>query len=735
MVGAGKWRDSIGVVVVAIATEVAGWVRTEAQIGLLVFLFRQISARALALRIQLVALWIRTRMGFFALAWCDPTLKKRICSCDVFFFVYILFRVASSPMHLSSSSRHLLLLLLVVGFGACVASNVRAETLSERLAEIQHLAPILHTEAQGLYNRYHAIRKLVLESQFPVHLFPDHFSRLAKNAEKESLQLTVITRQFNDELLSYNASETLQSDIDANRWFFAHIALEELNQTINSTVANQLKQVVQQAGELSYVMFHNCNTSLIGNDPDCPFSFYALVIFGTILLWCLIVQFVVRRFFSIPAGCGVMVWTFPILLFLVLQFYVVVNGPSEFNVVRCFSKVYATMVSLDNLRHLVPTPSNDADVLRIILCTERITEHLQWMLDYANGMHVFNETVLGAIQEFSHRLSIAHSDESSNSPEVALQLVLETRERIQRHKNTLERLALTRQQRNDKGAQLDVLLSFIQAFELFFSRMEISIYMNLRTGLDVNQFFAENLEILYQHIRDGKFAQCLHILNEMYRQYNDQLDKLRQANKFVSAANDAISSVRLESTRLQPPLRVEEMEAWVQKLGYRATVSGASFAPLLGPLLLPGLSNPITGIPLTAACITVAVVGYNWSKYYEQVEADSRIVLTELVSLDKVMEQTENQLTAHETMLSMLMQEILGVMTNVNKSSARFGHIQPQRHLSERELQMLDSGVNRVKQSVATLSQRYQLAMDTLFARIVQAAQTRQAALSATADT
>jgi hypothetical protein len=134
--------------------------------------------------------------------------------------------------------------------------------------------------------------------------------------------------------------------------------------------------------------------------------------------------------------------------------------------------------------------------------------------------------------------------------------------------------------------------------------------------------------------------------------------------------------------------------------------------------MLPGVAV----VPAATLALAAAGFGYKFEDYYSRGEKDSRAIITELVGLDSVLRRTEEGLVAHETTMTFLMEEIKAVMMSVNKSETRFQHIHARHQFSEREIQLLSSGVNRVKDSVALLASRYQHAMDNLFRDIVQSA-------------
>ena len=603
------------------------------------------------------------------------------------------------------------LVLLLLWLAACAAADADMNQLSVE----QHIDSVilnteaLHKLAEALLQRHHLARSIVVDSAFPLNSFTLDLTRNVKNAEQRAVALATNVALFKTELDVDNPVPTkVFENIKEGRVMYARIELTELRDTIRQSVFPHAYKLKHDAESLADQIMYEYTPA---NNLERQVSDH-----GSMLEWIVIVGVVVLPTFamwrSIKRGNHLQ----PTLVFLVG----IVVAAGAISSVRLFRSTYGPSPLVLDLRSTLPCHKHTRCVSpweEAMRLAGSLNETLSWLTDYCMALDLFNETVVHGIVEFSHRVSQIATADGGTDPEVALELVVQTRERIQTQKTNLERLSATRKYKS-AGTELERLLSFLQAFELFFSQMEISIYANLRAGLEMNRFFSDNLDILVHHIRDGRLGMCLHVLTELYRQQDGQLAKLRQANQFVTATNDAITKVRLESTRIQPSLQSDEMTAWIKKMAAQTSVV-SGLLPALAPLLAP--AGGIV-IPVAVAGVAIAGMGYNWQGYYQQAEADARDVITELIALDKVLQRTETGLTAHETTLTVLMEEIKSVMQNVNKSEARFQHIRIHQSFGESEIAMLTKGVSRVKESVELLSKRYQQAMDRLFTSIVHTA-------------
>lgn len=179
------------------------------------------------------------------------------------------------------------------------------------------------------------------------------------------------------------------------------------------------------------------------------------------------------------------------------------------------------------------------------------------------------------------------------------------------------------------------------------------------------------------------------------------------------ATNDAVSKIRLESTRLQPQFASEEFNNWVKKMASKAsmiTIGG----PLLATLSLPAAA----AAPAILISTAVAAVGYNWAGTYDQMEKDAKEVVIQLGHLDEVLHSVETGLSSHELMLTMLASEVANVISKIDRSEKRFRLVREGQIFTATELSQLKTGVNRVIDAVKKLGSRYRISMDSMYVRL-----------------
>jgi len=229
----------------------------------------------------------------------------------------------------------------------------------------------------------------------------------------------------------------------------------------------------------------------------------------------------------------------------------------------------------------------------------------------------------------------------------------------------------------------------------------------------MNELMADHLNALMGYIDNGNLQDCMRFLSELTRQQNAQLGRLREANSHVVATNDAVSKIRLETTRLQPQFASEEFNNWVKKTAAKAsmlTVSG----PLLAALALPAAATA----PAILLSTAVAVVGYNWAGTFDQMERDSREIVRQLGNLDAVLHDVEAGLSLHEVMLTMLAAEVTNVVSKIDRSEKRFRLVRSGQIFTESETEQLKAGVGRVTEAVKKLGDRYRTSMDSMYLRL-----------------
>ena len=117
----------------------------------------------------------------------------------------------------------------------------------------------------------------------------------------------------------------------------------------------------------------------------------------------------------------------------------------------------------------------------------QLNESVAWLDQYCSALDFFNTSVLTGILDFAQQVT-KHSARETTDPEVALSLVTATLDRMERHKQILQRVAgggtTTVMPKHMRATDLTTLLGFIQYFELLFTQMEGAIYGTLRVGRD-----------------------------------------------------------------------------------------------------------------------------------------------------------------------------------------------------------------------------------------------------------
>lgn len=591
----------------------------------------------------------------------------------------------------------LLAILLCTSLVFCSGEDPNVAEISSRIATINsNVNEIQFKTSEVLYQQ---IREAIGSRYFPIESFPTSLSRQSKNAEQAAAKISQRSQSLKDEWTRKNSGSTLLEDLKQSRLMFARVELDELK--------GALDRLLEQRASFIEARDTMTATLTTGYSPKGLIEMY-LDVYGL----------------AIQIATYLLCFSIPLIAFLPikrrghLSLYVILGVAT----VTLLCGGGYVMIKKLHMQWGVPEPVQQVrDHVKTLPLywnafehsLSRINESISWLDEYVIMMDVFNETVINGIVQFSKKVSEVASVDTTD-PEMALQIVVRTRERLEQQKSALNRLQASRSMRSNKQTELNNLLNFLNYFEMFFSQMETNIYSNLKAGYDMNQFFVENMDIMLHHIKEGNLVSCISILNELYSQQLAQLSNLKKANQFVRKTNDAISQVRSESTRLQPALESEELELWVKKMASKGSMA---FAALPAVAMF---SIPLTAmVPVAALGAGIAAIGYNFQGAYNQAEKETREIIMELGKLDDVLKQTEEGLSNHEKVLSMLMDEVGDVIRNVNQSQARFQYIQVRRAFSPREIEFLNTGVSNTKSSVKTLTKRYQDAMTTLFNRIL----------------
>lgn len=591
----------------------------------------------------------------------------------------------------------LLLLLLLVFYIKCSEGTPISEA-SIRVGSIEHDLDTLQFKTAELI--YQQIRESIISPYFPIDLFPVGIGRLAKRTEQDAATLSLVAHNMRSDWLKQKSSTNLFKDLVEGCSIYARIEVDELKESIEGVLIK--KQIFDKSKQ-------ELREALIKNYS--PKGFFESV------LW--------QHGHNIRLGvCALMTFVSLIVAYAISWHWKSRRLRFVFVIMYTIAVVFVAYVSSVGLLRYLSAPEPVGAVWKKQSNVESywtafdqasvsINESIAWLDEYCQAMVLFNETVLNGIVSFSQKITELSTSRGSEDPIAALEIVSQSRERIEEQKFVLTKLSVSKSMKNKK-TDLDQLLRFLSYFEMFFTQLEAQIYVNLKAGYDMNQFFLEHMSIMIDHIKDGNLVSCLTILTELHRQQLDQLSKLKQANTFVHHTNDAIAQIRAESTRLQPSLESEEFDSWLKKMAGKGSLAMAAL-PALGALGIPMIMT----LPATGIGAAIALTGYYWTGYYEKAEKEARDIITELGKLDHVLVKVENSLSNHEKALSILMEEVASVLRNINHTEARFSYIQVRRSFSQREIDILSTGVNRLKGSVEVLTGRYQQSMNEIFNRII----------------
>lgn len=595
-----------------------------------------------------------------------------------------------------------LLLLLAL----CICAATANLTIEERLDQLNASVFFLHAYGQQVASYYIRAREIVVSVELyqnaSEQLAPE-FVRSVKDAEITSARAQIVIEAFHAEYVSHDTAtdhfQSLRTGMTCS--MEVSVALEDLVQTAQQIVMpgvleyeTQFWAVVQHIWQRrDLAANHSC-----GRPSACQWSL--IVMTWLVVLYSGYSWYNERlqvRLERILLGGGVVAFVLCLILFC----WMPTLRPNE-------------------MLFLQDNPDANHTLTE---AAEAVTHHLDALVQYCHAINHFNATVLGRMMSFSKRVDEVIHSEGPDSPEVALQLAIQTREMLQEQRTKLEQLANSR--RGSEKTDLDPLLNFVVAFEMYFSHMEMSLYTSMRVGMEMNRFFAEHMDILYHYVNQGKLVEYVSVLHEIHRAEMSSLAKLSQAHHLVRATNDAARKIRHESQRLKAPLESEQMLAWAKKLASNAGIGTGLLPILAAPLIpLPGLAV----LPATVVSVAVVAIGYNMADRYGKDEAQANIAIIVNQGLDKTMAAIENYISTRERTVNVIMQDVEMAMNSVNKSIGMFHRINmrlpsgPDSKATDgsAELRMIGAGIGRSKESIERLSRRYQSAMDSLFHNILK---------------
>ncbi len=498
---------------------------------------------------------------------------------------------------------------------------------------------------------------------------------------------------------------SLKEDLREGRWGFVRIVLDEYHEQLH--LVHESLDVVTSAKQLMFTHMFGADTKR-GNLRSwwCFIALYLLialvaivVFFGCIFL-CLLFHFRNVR-------CAA-VWTSVMLLLMIAIAFVLVPRMDRGDV---FS------LSLD------AATSDEWDHVQVALAAAE--EHVQWLYNFTVAAQEINETLLSGLMRFSDRMTEITAA-SSNTPELAMDIIVGTVDNVHKQRMLLELLTLTHKDSSAtlaaKHGEMHTLLDVMRAFEVYFASMESAIYTNLQSGLDINLFIVQNIDVLFDYARSGKLHLCFDILSDIHRHQALQLEKIRAANRFVADNNRRIAEMRRQTEAMQPVLESERLAAWLKKgVSTMTSLTAASSGGAM--LLLPGISFgfPVATIGAIMG-LAIAGIGYDWRNQYAVTESQCKDVALGLGGLEEVLRKTEASLSAHERTLVLLGETIEDVMRGLNNSRTRFEYVYGYHSFTEREVVWLHTSIRGIKDSVERLAGRYERAMQDMYGRILRAA-------------
>jgi uncharacterized coiled-coil protein SlyX len=542
---------------------------------------------------------------------------------------------------------------------------------------------------------YTQLREVIIHGSFPAELFNHSLSRLSKTAEQ---QASLIAEHANDLKLSWENGTGLEKPLAEKKYMWVALEILELREDLLKIDVVKLRDLNRQLRD-ALVESYKPKAPLEVLGQDLEGKLFVVAIIASVLMPLALLP-IGKRFVRIFSLSGAL-----LVLVLSLATYQVVTlaGGTMMGPPQAVTQARGLLASISTYEQ------------HLEVGYKLVNDSLNYLSDYCSALDGFNETISATFDEFTEKIKELTSSESVSGvvtkPELVMDIVTKTRSTLANQRSALTKLASSGSTK--KTLSLNHLLEMIGLFDVLFSQMEIAIYANLRTGYEMNELMADHLNALIGYIDNGNLQDCMRFLSELTRQQNSQLTRLKEANAHVVATNDAVSKIRLESTRLQPQFASEEFNNWIKKTAAKASMITVG-APLLATLSLPAAA----AAPAILLSTAVAVVGYNWAGAFDQMEKDAKEIVVQLGNLDGVLHNVEAGLSSHEVMLTMLASEVGSVISKIDRSEKRFRLVRNGQIFTETEIEQLKAGVNRVIEAVKKLGGRYRSSMDTMYLRL-----------------
>lgn len=141
----------------------------------------------------------------------------------------------------------------------------------------------------------------------------------------------------------------------------------------------------------------------------------------------------------------------------------------------------------------------------------------------------------------------------------------------------------------------------------------------------------------------------------------------------------------------------------------------------VGTVALPAAvvaAAPLAAVPAGTIGIAIAALGYVLSDGYAKNEKDIRAVIDTLTELDSLLHSTEEALTNHERILSLLGADVKSVISSMINSQDRFKRLRRSKVLHKQDYNLLKRGVQYVMNDTTMLGKHYADTMTAIYTRM-----------------
>lgn len=573
-------------------------------------------------------------------------------------------------------------LVFVVSIASCAEHNSISE-VDAFLSGVEKQIPRIQLKnAETLFTD---LRKAVALPEFPFRQFGTALSRYAKDTEQAVSKASRRSSQFDSLWRAVRRAGTIEDAFQAKRIMYAFVAIDELH--------TDSKELVEAASGAKALAEGLLQITTEGYIPDNPLE-------RTLDSWGLHVELIaVLLILLAPVFAVTKTWR---MRGMILAGAVLVATAASFSGHMVVRNAWRGIVGPPEVVTRVRSLSQSGlEALKDFESgTKEVSATLGQLLDYCNDANELNASLTETIASMTKHLAEIRSENSQQltKAEVAHSLVNSTRNVLKEH-----RRALMRSSKHE--GTLASLVGMVDNFDLMLVQTSLSIYVNLRTGGDLNRQLAIYLGRLLDYIDSGNLRECLIVLEKVKNEQRAHLEALRIANAFLRSTNDAVDKIRRESSRLQPEFATLEFDAWLKKTAATVVATGSALGAPATALLAS--TAGVAVLPAATLGIAVAAVGYHWKNSYAAAEKDAKALVLTLSDMDKILHRTEEALSENEKLLVLLMEDIGGVLKAVNRSEKRFELVKSGRIFTSQEVDLLKGGINMVISAVDELADSY----------------------------